>query len=554
MNKKGDNIGRNVKAISGKIVDVLNSQIYSGTLMISNGRIVEIFKESKEYENYIIPGLVDAHIHIESSMLPPSEFARIAVVHGTVAAVSDPHEIANVLGIEGARYMSEGGSTVPLKVYFGAPSCVPATPFENAGARLGPEEIEELLRLDEIKYLGEVMDFHGVVEGDPIIAEKIRIAKKYSKLIDGHAPGLRGEDLRKYVNAGISTDHECLTKEEALEKIKLGMKIQIREGSAAKNFETLVSIIEEYYESCMFCSDDKHPNDLVKGHINTLVKRALDYGLDIMKVLRVAAVNPVFHYGLEVGLLRRGDWADFLVVDNFSDFNILKTYINGEIVAERGETLLPRGSSKIVNNFRVGRKTVADFALLCKGDKVNVIEAIDGQLLTEKLVLKPTVINGYAVSDVRKDVLKIIVVNRYKDEKPAIGFVKNFKLKEGAIASTVAHDSHNIIAVGVSDEDICRAVNLLIENKGGLSSVSKSKEMVFPLPLAGIMSDEDYSKVAERYIAIDNMAKSFGSILNAPFMTLSFLALPVIPKLKMTVQGVFDSEKFEFVNLFKGGY
>lgn len=540
-----------IKSLSGNIVDVLNSKIYPGTLKISNGRIIDIIRESSEYKNYILPGFVDSHVHIESSMLTPSEFARVAVIHGTVAAVSDPHEIANVLGVDGVKYMIENGKMTPMKFYFGAPSCVPASTFETSGAIIGPEELEKLLKLEEIKYLGEVMNFPGVLSGDSILHKKISIAKKYSKLIDGHAPGLRGKGLMQYIDAGITTDHECLAKDEALEKIRLGMKVQIREGSAAKNAKDLMSIIEEHCEDCMFCSDDKHPDDLVKGHINDLVKMALNSGIDMMKVLTVACVNPVLHYKLDVGILQKGDSGDFLVVDNLHDFKILSTYINGQIVAGEGKSLINKVPSTILNNFNVGKKKKVDFALPRNKGNINVIEAIDGGLITNKLILIPRIVNGYAVSDVERDILKIAVVNRYSEEEVAIGFIKNFGLKKGAIASSVAHDSHNVIAVGVTDEDICRAVNLIIEYKGGISAISEEKEMVLPLPIAGIMSNEDYSEVANKYGAIDNMAKSLGSTLYAPFMTLSFMALLVIPKIKLSDMGLFDSEKFQFINIFE---
>jgi len=540
-----------IKSLSGNIVDVLNSKIYPGTLKISNGRIIDIIRESSEYKNYILPGFIDSHVHIESSMLTPSEFARVAVIHGTVAAVSDPHEIANVLGVDGVNYMLENGKMTPMKFYFGAPSCVPASTFETSGANIGPEELEELLKLEEIKYLGEVMNFPGVLSGDSILDKKISIAKKYSKLIDGHAPGLRGKGLMQYIDAGITTDHECLTKDEALEKIRLGMKIQIREGSAAKNAKDLMSIIDEHCEDCMFCSDDKHPDDLVKGHINDLVKMALNSGIDMMKALTVACVNPVLHYKLDVGILQKGDSGDFLVVDNLHDFKILSTYINGQIVAGEGKSLINKVPSTILNNFNVGKKKKVDFALPRNKGNINVIEAIDGGLITNKLILIPRIVNGCAVSDVERDILKIAVVNRYSEEEVAIGFIKNFGLKKGAIASSVAHDSHNVIAVGVTDEDICRAVNLIIENKGGISAISEEKEMVLPLPIAGIMSNEDYSEVANKYGAIDNMAKSLGSTLHAPFMTLSFMALLVIPKIKLSDMGLFDSEKFQFINIFE---
>ncbi len=472
----------------------------------------------------------------------------MAVVHGTVATVSDPHEIANVLGVEGVKYMIDNSRTGPVKFYFAAPSCVPASPFETNGASIGPEQVEELLGLQEITHLGEVMSFPQVLSGDTNCMRKIGIAQKYSKPIDGHAPGLRGKVLQKYVNAGISTDHECLTKEEALEKIGLGMKVQIREGSAATSFEELISLIEEHHECCMFCSDDRHPHDLVKGHINELVKGALNYGIELMKALRVACVNPVLHYKLDVGLLRVGDYADFLVIDSIDDFTVLKTYINGEIVAEDGKSLIPKKAPKVVNSFAAGKKEVGDFAVPYKKGNIPVIEALDGQLITNKLVASPNIREGYLVSDVERDILKMVVINRYQDAQVAIGFVKNFGLREGAIASSVAHDSHNIIAVGVTDEDLCRAVNLVIQDKGGISGVSEDKETVLPLPIAGIMSTESYSHVAERYTDLDNMAKSLGSTLHAPFMTLSFMTLLVIPKIKLSDKGLFDGETLEFIH------
>lgn len=537
--------------VSGNIVNVLKSEIYPGTLHVLDGKIVDIVRENKAYPTYIAPGFIDAHVHIESSMLVPSEFARIAVIHGTVASVSDPHEIANVLGADGAKYMIENAHSVPLKFYFGAPSCVPASDFETSGAVIGPEKVEELLGMHGIKYLSEVMNFPGVIQGFPEVMKKIDIAKKYKKVIDGHAPGLRGEDLRKYVRSGISTDHECFARDEALEKIQLGMKVLIREGSAVKNFDELIPLVDEHYEDCMFCSDDKHPDDLIKGHINVLVKRAIKQGYDLMKVLKVACVNPVLHYGLDIGLLRKGDSADFIVIDNTRDFNVIKTYINGETVAEKGRSLLDKKASKTVNNFKVHKKEIDDFVLPYKKGDINIIEAIDGQLITNKLVLSPRVENGRVVSDVERDILKIVVVNRYMDSKISIGFVKNFGLKRGAIASSVAHDSHNIIAVGVADEDICRAVNLIIENKGGICAVSHNKEMVLPLPVAGIMSNDDYAYVADTYSSLDKMAKDIGSQLNAPFMTLSFMALLVIPSLKLSDKGLFDGENFLIIDVFE---
>ena len=540
-----------METVSGNIVDVLNSDIYPGTIRISDGRIADIIRDNGKYEMYIVPGLIDAHFHVESSMLVPSELARLTAIHGTIAIVSDPHEIANVLGVAGVRYMIENAQTVPVKFYFGAPSCVPATDFETSGAVIGPEQIEELLRMNEIKYLAEVMNFPGVIHEVPDVIKKIKIAKKYSKVIDGHAPGLRGEGLKKYIGAGTSTDHECISREEGLEKIRYGMKIIIREGSAARNFDELIPLVEDHSDMCMFCSDDKHPDELVHGHINDLVRRAFDYGLDVMKVLRVACVNPVIHYHLNVGLLRKGDRADFLVVNNLKSFRVLKTYINGKVVAEDGVSLIPRKQIRIVNNFNTGRKNVNDFLLEYHGGSINVIEAIDGQVITDRLTICPKVTEKFVSSDIEKDILKIAVVNRYKNVKVATGFIKNFGLKRGSIASSVAHDSHNIVAVGDNERNICRAVNLVIKNKGGISAVSNNTEVILPLPVAGVMSDNEYTLVAKKYVQLNKTAKDFGSQLHAPFMTLSFMALPVIPKLKMTDKGLFDGEHFQFISVFE---
>jgi adenine deaminase len=537
--------------LSGNVVDVLKGEIYPGSLNISDGSISEIVREDKHYDTFIIPGLIDAHVHIESSMLTPSEFARLAVIHGTVATVSDPHEIANVLGIDGVNYMIEDGQKVPFKFYFGAPSCVPATSFETAGAELGPEAVEALLKRDEIKFLSEVMNYPGVVYQDPEVMAKIALAKKYKKRIDGHAPGVKGEMLEKYVSAGIETDHETVGKGEALQKVRLGMKLHIREGSAAKNFDTLSFAIDEYNDRCMLCSDDKHPDDLVLGQINALVKRALALGYDKMKVLNCACVNPVHHYGLDVGLLQKEDRADFLVIDNFEDFNILATYINGIKVAERGKTLLPRVPSRVVNAFHARKKQTSDFRVPTAGEVINVIEAIDGQVMTAKSNVRPRVKNGLAVSDPERDILKLAVVNRYQDVPPAIGFVKNFGLKKGAISASVAHDSHNVVAVGVSDEDICRAVNRVIENKGGLAVVHDDLVETLALPVAGLMSNKDGFEVAKAYAHLDGRAKTLGATLKAPFMTLSFMALLVIPELKLSDKGLFDGQRFEFVDLFE---
>jgi len=538
-----------IDKISGNIVDVLNNRIFSGTIEIKNGRINSITENDKKYNDYIIPGLIDSHIHIESSMLIPSEFARIAPVHGTVAVVADPHEIANVLGIDGVKFMIESGKKVPFEFYFEAPSCVPATTFETSGTAIGISRIEELLKLKEIVALGEMMNVPGVLFDDKQVIAKITAAKKYCKPVDGHAPGLKGNDLQKYINAGISTDHESYEKEEALEKIKLGMKILIREGSAAKNFDALSSLIEEYPDYCMFASDDKHPHELVKGHINLMVKKALKLGYDKMKVLKCASVNPVKHFSLDTGLLQLNDRADFIVIDNFDDFNVLKTVIQGKVVAEDGWCLVQKVQTDFINNFNAELKKPEDFKIKYTGKNVNVIEAVNGQLVTNRLVLLPKVVDDYIVSDTDRDIIKIAVINRYRNAVPSVALIKNFGFKKGAIASSVAHDSHNIIAVGVSDEDIAHAVNLIIKAKGGLSIVDGDYEDILPLPVAGLMTDTGAYKVADAYNQIEREVHNLGSKLDDPFMTLSFMALLVIPEIKISDRGLFDGNKFEFIDL-----
>ena len=535
--------------IKGNIVDILNKRIFKGEITVENGKIIAISEKEHEVNHYIIPGFIDAHIHIESSMLVPSEFAKIAVKHGTVSTVSDPHEIANVLGIAGVEFMIENGKRVPFKFNFGAPSCVPATSFESAGAVIDSNDIKRLLENPDIKYLAEMMNYPGVLFDDDEVMKKISWAKYFKKPIDGHAPGLRGSEVRKYINAGISTDHECFKLEEALEKLQKGMKILIREGSAAKNFEALIDLLPEHYENMMFCSDDKHPDDLILGHINQLCARAVANKIDVYKVLQAACVNPVKHYNLDVGLLKKGDYADFIVVEDLKQFKTLQTFINGELVFDGSESLIKSVAFKNLNNFNCKTKRVEDFEITSSAKKIRVIEALEDQLVTNELIEETLIENGNLVSNIKDDILKITVVNRYDDSKPAVAFIKNFGLKEGAIASSVGHDSHNIIAVGVSDEAICQAVNLIIEHKGGICAVSHSEEKIVPLPVAGIMSDKDGETIAKAYASIDNMAKTLGSKLYAPYMTLSFMALLVIPSLKLSDKGLFNGKDFKFTPL-----
>ena len=535
--------------LQGNIVDIVGKRIYKGEICVEKGVITQINAANHAVENYILPGFIDAHIHIESSMLVPSEFAKIAVLHGTVATVSDPHEIANVLGVKGVEFMIENGKKVPLKFNFGAPACVPATSFESAGALIDAEDIKKMMENPDIKYLAEMMNYPGVLFDDPEVLAKLQHAKNNHKPIDGHAPGLRGEEVSKYIAAGISTDHECYSYDESLEKLQKGMKIIIREGSAAKNFEALIDLVPTHFEKMMFCSDDKHPDDLLLGHINQLCERAVAKGIDIFKVLQVACVNPVKHYGLDVGLLQKGDPADFIVIEDLEKFKVLATYINGVLVAKNGTSFVKNVPFDVLNNFNTDKKKISDFQYPSTAQRIRVIEALDGELVTHQIEANSLIKKGNLVSNTSTDVLKMTVVNRYKNEKPAIAFIKNFGLKEGAIASSVGHDSHNIIAVGVSDEALSKAVNLIIENKGGVCAVTDSEEKIVPLPVAGIMSDKSAQEIGVAYATLDAMAKKMGSTLRAPYMTLSFMALLVIPALKLSDKGLFDGNSFTWTSL-----
>lgn len=542
--------------MKANLINIFAKSVQEAEITIENKLISAIHIIGKENPAlpYILPGFVDAHVHVESSMLTPSQFAKLSVVHGTVATVSDPHEIANVMGVEGVEYMIEDGKRVPFKFCFGAPSCVPATIFETAGAVVDPEDVKKLLSSADIGYLAEVMNFPGVLNGDPDMIAKINWAKHFNKPIDGHAPGLRGEAAKQYAEAGMTTDHECFTYDEAKEKIGYGVKILIREGSAARNFDALIPLLAEFPDQIMFCSDDKHPDNLVEGHINVLVKRALALDHDIWNILLAACINPVSHYHLPVGLLREQDAADFIVIDNMTDFNILQTYLDGELVAENGKSLLPDLRSSHINQFNCTVKEATDFAVpvsSVEGDKIRVIEALEGQLITQLLIENYKTDGEFILSNTDQDILKIAVVNRYQNTAPAVAFIKNFGIKEGAIASTVAHDSHNIIVVGCDDKSICDAVNLLVEAKGGVSAVGFGEKHMLALPIAGLMSDVDGYKVAASYTQLDQFVKTrLKSTLMSPYMTLSFMALLVIPYIKLSDRGLFDGEKFEFVSLY----
>ena len=535
--------------ISGTILNVVEQRLAPGELLVENGVIRSMTPLKSAPERIILPGFVDAHVHIESSMLPPSEFARLAVMHGTVATVSDPHEIGNVLGSNGVHWMIENAKAVPFKFFFGAPSCVPATNFETAGAKISVAEVEALLALPEIRYLSEMMNFPGVLFEDPEVMAKIAAAKKFGKVVDGHAPGLRGTEAALYASRGISTDHECFTADEARDKIAAGMSIIIREGSAAKNFDALIDLIDQFPERIMFCSDDKHPNDLIVGHIDQLVRRALRRGKHFWSVLRAATFNPVKHYGLNVGLLQPGDPADFIVADNLEDLTVLETYVDGKQVAADGTSLIERITVNAVNHFDCPPITENQIQVPRSGTSLRVIRALPGQLITKEELIPLPEGDGPIAADPATDLLKLVVVNRYTPAKPAVAFVKGFGLQDGALASSVSHDSHNIVAVGANDTALVRAINFVIAHRGGISLATAHLSDIVPLPIAGLMSTENGESIAQQYESIDRAAKELGCCLPAPFMTLSFLALLVIPELKLSDRGLFDGRKFDFTPL-----
>jgi adenine deaminase len=543
-----------MKKFTGKIYDIVNRRIIHGSIFIENGYIVSIEEHEIDSDaNIILPGFIDSHVHVESSMLIPSEFSKLVIPNGTVAIVSDPHEIANVLGKDGVKFMIENAKQTPLKTFFCAPSCVPATNFETSGANLYAEDIDDILNKLEVKILGEMMNYPGVIFEDENVIEKLNVAKKYKAIIDGHIPGVSGENLEKYVKSGISTDHECFTYEEALEKIKLGMKILIREGSAAKNLEELFPLISNFNTMCMLCTDDSHPDDIIKyGHINNIIKKVLKQGINIFDLLRVASLNPIKHYNLPVGLLQVKDPADFVIINNLEDFHIKETIINGETVYSGGRILFETIKENPVNNFRAKKISINDLYVKDENRNIKVIEIIDKELITRSFSYKLNSENTNLISDVKKDILKIVVYNRYKEtSKPTIGFIHGIGIKYGAVASSIAHDSHNIIAVGTSDEDIVNAINDIVDNKGGLSFVEGKNHYTIPLEFAGLMTQENPSKLAEMYEVLNSRIKAAGSTLTAPFMTLSFMALLVIPELKIGDKGLFDVSTFQFTSLYE---
>ena len=535
--------------IAGKIIDVHKRRIYPGVVTVAEGRIESVTETEESPELFIMPGLVDAHVHIESSMMVPSHFAVAAVRHGTVAVVADPHEIANVLGRKGVEFMLDNAEKVPLKIIFGAPSCVPATQSESAGAKISASDIREMLQEGRVKFLAEMMNFPGVIYDDVEVYGKLEAARSAGVPVDGHAPGLTGKELKKYIDAGISTDHECTSLEEALEKISGGMKILIREGSAAKNLEALAPLLNYHPDEVMLCTDDLHPETLAKGHINTLVARLIAMGYDMFNVIRAASVNTVRHYRIKAGLLRPGEPADFIITDDPARMNILETWINGECVYRNGKTLFSPGEVEKVNKFKCTRLLQDEIRVINERGKINVIVARNGELLTDAEVVS-TGEEPFVTADTESDILKIVVKERYNDRPPAVAFIHGFGLKRGAMATSVAHDSHNIIAVGTNDRDIVTAINMIVDAGGGMCVVSDEGQEILKLPVAGIMSDLPVTAMASRYEKLSETARILGSKLDAPFMTLSFMALLVIPKLKISDRGLFDGLAFRHIPLF----
>ncbi len=534
--------------IKGNLLNVFTEEIYPAEIFFENGVIKCVKPVKEDLDDFILPGFIDAHIHIESSMLTPSRFAETVVPHGTTSVISDPHEIANVVGLDGIKYMMKDAESVPLNVFFTAPSCVPATSFETSGAVIGVEELDELLRQDNIVALGEMMNFPGVLAEDPLVMEKIRLARKYNKPVDGHAPLLSGPDLCKYIGAGISTDHECTSTEEAMEKIRLGMKIMIREGSSARNMVDLVSVGGDF-----IVSDDKDIEELLIGHVDVMLRKAVEFGLDPIDAVKMVTINPCIHYNLNRGCISPGKPADIVIVDNLKDFNVKKVFIEGNLVASDHEALFSFKPLLIENTFNLSPKMSEDFEVLSSKDKetVRVIEVMEGQLLTHKIEAVLKVDNGKINPDVENDVLKISVVERYGHGRISNAFVHGFGIEKGAIASSVAHDSHNIIVVGTNSKDMAYAVNKLSENNGGLVAISDEQYKSLMLPVAGLMSTRGAEEVSRECRDLNEMLVNMGCKLNTPFMALSFMALLVIPKLKISDKGLFDVENFKFVNVIK---
>lgn len=532
--------------VAGVVFDPIKRESFGATLRIQNGKIAKIEKDSNIKHPAILPGFVDSHVHIESSMLTPSNFAKAAVKHGTVAVVTDPHEIANVAGVKGVEFMINDAKGSDFKFYFGAPSCVPASPFDECFEPFTPEIIEGLMKRDDIHFLAEMMNFPGVIYKSESVMQIIGKAHSANKPVDGHVPGLSGDALKSYVSAGITTDHECFTLEEALEKIKLGMKILIRDGSAAKNFGSLHPLIKEHSKHLMFCTDDCHPDELLHGHINLKVRQSLALGYDVFDVLQVSSVNPVNHYKLNVGLLQEGDSADLLVVDNLQNLNIQSTFINGVDVFNINESVTKSYSA--LNYVFPHSFNPSNLHSKAISNKVKAIEVINDELITNSVV-----VNNEAETlscNLKEDVLKIAVLSRYKENELSVGLIKGFGMKKGAIAASIAHDSHHIISVGCDNASIEKCLEFIIKNRGGVCYFDGEQLHGLPLPVYGLMTDFSAEVAAAAYEKINSKVIADGCKLKAPFMTMSFMSLSVIPHLKITPAGLFDVDKFNYTELF----
>ncbi|WP_028580143.1 adenine deaminase [Desulfogranum japonicum] len=545
---------RQLKTVSGTLVDIPNRNMFGARIDVSEqGDIESITADSNPEPGFILPGFVDAHVHVESSMLGPVAFAREAVRHGTLGVVQDPHEIANVLGIKGVDFMLAEAARTPLFFATGAPSCVPATPFETAGAELDHNDITQLLARNEVTHLSEMMNVPGVLNRESGVMAKLEAARQHGKPVDGHAPGLRGADLSTYVQAGISTDHECLDLDEALEKAAAGLSIQLRYGSAARIFTPLLPLIDRFPQSCMFCSDDKHPDDLMRGHIDEMVRIAVQEGIDIFHVLQAACVNPVLHYSLPLGLLREGDRADWIEVEDLQTFHVKRSVLKGKVVAEKGVSVLPMEEPlDQPNQFLLQPITSGSLRVPAKQGACRLITVTDGDLITGSVTCFPTIVDGTVVADASRDILKLVVCNRYAEyPEPAVAMVSGIGLQRGAFAASIAHDSHHLVAVGCDDTALERAINMVIGSKGGLAAVDgQGREELMPLPVAGLMTTMNCEQAAESYIRLNALVRACGCPLHAPFMTLSFLSLPVIPNLKLTDQGLFDGIQFRRVGFW----
>lgn len=550
---------------SCKVINVFSHEIVEGDLAIDSGKIIGIgsYKGKKEIDmkgKYICPGLIDGHIHIESSMLSPKEFTKAVVLKGTTTIIADPHEIANVCGLEGIKYILDETDDVPLNVFVMLPSCVPATFFETSGAILEKNELKSFINNPRVLGLGEVMNYPAIINGESKMLDKINMAKDYNKIIDGHGPNIRDEDLNAYKIAGIKTEHECSTVEEMNERIREGMYIAIREGSAAKNLKSLLKgITKENSRRCMLCADDRHPEDILnEGHIDNSVRIAIKSGIDPISAIKMASLNTAECYGLKnLGAIAPGYDADFIILDDLENFNIVKVFKNGKLVVDNNKPLFNfniKSNSLVTNTINIKKVTKEDLNIKMNRNTTNVIKVISKSILTKKVERKVLLDEDQLFKyDSLNDIVKIAVVERHKATgNVGLGLVENFGIKGGAIASTIAHDSHNIVVIGDNDEDMILAINEVKKIGGGITICSKGKVLEsLELKIAGLMSELPIEKVSKKLgemlsIAYNNLKVNKDI---QPFMTLAFLALPVIPEIKITDKGLFDVNNFKFISI-----